>query len=28
MNVLASMQAPGEDWGRRLLEGCKDEMEP
>src|SRR6478752_6634724 len=27
MNVLASMQAPAEDWGRRLLEGCKDEME-
>ena len=28
MNVLASMQAPAEDWGRRLLEGCKDGMEP
>ena len=23
MNVLASMQAPEEAWGRRLLEGCK-----
>ena len=28
MNVLASMHAPTEDWGRRLLEGCKDGMEP
>ena len=28
MNVLASMRAPEEDWGRRLLEGCKDGMEP
>jgi AcrR family transcriptional regulator len=28
MNVLASMQAPDEEWGRRLLEGCKDGMEP
>ena len=28
MNVLASMQAPAEDWGRRLLEGCNDGMEP
>ena len=28
MNVLASMQAPAEDWGRRLLEGCRDGMEP
>jgi hypothetical protein len=28
MNVLASMQAPEEDWGRRLLEGCKDGLEP
>ena len=28
MNVLASMGAPAEDWGRRLLEGCKDGMEP
>ena len=28
MNVLASMQAPAEDWGRRLLEGCKDGLEP
>ena len=28
MNVLASMQAPAEEWGRRLLEGCKDGMEP
>lgn len=23
MNVLASMDAPAEDWGRRLVEGCK-----
>lgn len=23
LNVLASMGAPGEDWGRRLVEGCK-----
>jgi AcrR family transcriptional regulator len=22
-NVLASMNAPAEDWGRRLVEGCK-----
>ena len=28
MNVLASMQAPAEDWGRRLLEGCKEGLEP
>src|SRR5262245_9845429 len=28
MTVLASMQAPAEDWGRRLLEGCKDGLEP
>ena len=28
MNVLASMHAPDEEWGRRLLEGCKDGMEP
>ena len=28
MNVLASMQAPAEEWGRRLLEGCKDGLEP
>ena len=28
MNVLASMQAPQEDWGRRLIEGCKDGIEP
>jgi AcrR family transcriptional regulator len=28
MNVLASMRAPEEDWGRRLLAGCKDGMEP
>ena len=28
MNVLASMGAPDEEWGRRLLEGCKDGMEP
>jgi hypothetical protein len=26
--VLASMQAPAEDWGRRLLEGCKNGLEP
>jgi AcrR family transcriptional regulator len=24
-NVLSSMDAPAEDWGRRLLEGCKPE---
>ncbi len=23
MNVLSSMNAPAEDWGRRLVEGCK-----
>jgi len=23
MNVLSSMRAPAEDWGRRLAEGCK-----
>ena len=23
MNVLASMDAPAEEWGRRLVEGCK-----
>ena len=23
MNVLSSMAAPAEDWGRRLVEGCK-----
>ena len=23
MNVLSSMDAPAEDWGRRLVEGCK-----
>ncbi len=23
MNVLSSMEAPAEDWGRRLLEGCR-----
>jgi AcrR family transcriptional regulator len=28
MNVLASMHAPDEEWGRRILEGCKDGMEP
>ena len=28
MNVLASMQAPEEEWGRRLLEGCKEGLEP
>jgi AcrR family transcriptional regulator len=25
MNTLASMEAPAEDWGRRLIEGCKSE---
>jgi AcrR family transcriptional regulator len=25
MNTLASMGAPAEDWGRRLIEGCKSE---
>src|SRR3954462_11967273 len=24
LNVLASMDAPAEDWGRRLVEGCKN----
>jgi len=28
MNVLASMRASEEDWGRRLVEGCKNGMEP
>jgi AcrR family transcriptional regulator len=28
MNVLASMQAPTEEWGRRMLEGCKEGIEP
>lgn len=28
MNVLASMRAPEEEWGRRLLEGCKEGLEP
>jgi AcrR family transcriptional regulator len=28
INVLRSMQAPAEEWGRRLLQGCKDGMEP
>ncbi|HEY0417192.1 MAG TPA: TetR/AcrR family transcriptional regulator [Gaiellaceae bacterium] len=28
MNVLASMQAPSEEWGRRLLQGCLDAVEP
>jgi AcrR family transcriptional regulator len=28
MNVLASMHAADEEWGRRILEGCKDGMEP
>ena len=28
MNVLASMRAPDEAWGRQLLEGCMDGMEP
>jgi len=23
MNVLSSMDAPAEDWGRRLVDGCK-----
>jgi AcrR family transcriptional regulator len=27
MNVLHSLQAPQEEWGRRLLEGCKDSLE-
>ena len=25
MNTLASMSAPADDWGRRLIEGCKSE---
>jgi|SRR5471032_1210583 len=25
MNTLASMNAPADDWGRRLIEGCKSE---
>jgi hypothetical protein len=28
MNVLASMEAPLEDWGRRLIEGCSEGLEP
>ena len=28
MNVLASMRAPEEEWGRQLLEGCKEGLEP
>jgi AcrR family transcriptional regulator len=28
MNVLASMRAPEEPWGRELLEGCKEGLEP
>jgi AcrR family transcriptional regulator len=28
MNVLASMRAPEEAWGRDLLEGCKEGLEP
>lgn len=28
MNVLVSMNAPAEPWGRRLLEGCKEDLEP
>jgi AcrR family transcriptional regulator len=28
MNVLASMHAAEEAWGRRILEGCKDGLEP
>ncbi len=27
MNVLASMEAPAEDWGRRLVEGCKSHQQ-
>ena len=26
MNVLSSMNAPAEDWGRRLVEGCKSDQ--
>ena len=26
MNVLSSMDAPAEDWGRRLIEGCKSDQ--
>jgi AcrR family transcriptional regulator len=26
MNVLSSMNAPAEDWGRRLVEGCKEDQ--
>jgi AcrR family transcriptional regulator len=25
MNILASMEAPTEDWGRRLVDGCKSD---
>ena len=25
MNVLSSMEASGDDWGRRLIEGCKSD---
>jgi AcrR family transcriptional regulator len=25
LNVLASMDAPADDWGRRLIEGCKSD---
>jgi AcrR family transcriptional regulator len=28
MNVLASMRAPEEEWGRELLEGCKEGLAP
>jgi AcrR family transcriptional regulator len=28
MNVLASMRAADEEWGRRILAGCKEGMEP
>jgi AcrR family transcriptional regulator len=28
MNTLASMRAPAEPWGRRMLEGCKIGIEP
>ena len=26
MNVLSSMDAPAEDWGRRLVDGCKSDQ--
>jgi AcrR family transcriptional regulator len=28
MNVLVAMGAPAEPWGRQLLEGCKEGLEP